>query len=314
MSLLDLINCRLIIVTGKGGVGKTCLASSLGTLAANSGKKTIIVEVDNFHPSLSSIFGKPSKYKPRKVKENLYICNVTWRKSLEDWLSRTVKIRQIVKMIQSNKIAMLFLDATPGAREIVILSKIMELLDKYDKVIVDMPAIGHALGILRVPNTAIKLMRSGPINVRAKQILEVFSSHKTTIVLSSLPEEMVVNETIEFRNKILKEVPQFQKVQIILNRTATPSLSTNELALLNKLRETQNEESTIFEILKAGIWEQDLEEATTKAIERLEEEMKEPIFSFARFGLLGGFNGGMEKVIQQMTASLNRQIQREASQ
>ena len=69
------------------------------------------------------------------------------------------------------------MNATPGAREIVILSKIADLLTDYDQVIVDLPASGHALGILRVPGTAMQLMRSGPIYERAKQILSgVFQS------------------------------------------------------------------------------------------------------------------------------------------
>jgi len=314
MKLIELLHRRLIFVTGKGGVGKTCLATSLGVLSADVGKKTIVVEVDNFHPSLSTVFATKTSYTPVKVQENLYICNITWRKSLEDWLYRTVKIKRIVKIIQANKIAMLFLDATPGAREIVILSKIIELLDNYDKVIVDLPASGHALGILRVPKTATELMRSGPIHERAKQILEVFSSAKTSLILSSLPEEMVVNETLEFRAKIMEEVPQFQNIRIILNRTATPSLSAHEIELLNRLSANKKENPLINEVLQAGIWEQDLENATTKAIKRLEEELQQPVFSFARFGLLGGFDGGMEKVIKQMTAALNRQVKKEAIQ
>ena len=211
-------------------------------------------------------------------------------------------------------IAMLFLDATPGAREIVILSKIMELLDHYDQVIVDLPASGHALGILRVPKTAVKLMRSGPIHDRAKQILSVFSSPKAALVLSSLPEEMVVNETLEFQERLLDEVPQFQNIDIILNRTAVPSLTQEEVELLNRLRERVPADPMINELLLAGIWEQDLEEATTKALNRLQERLGHPVFSFTRFGLLGGFDGGIEKVIEQMIAALNRQIQLEVSQ
>ena len=314
MKLLDLIHRRLIFVTGKGGVGKTCLSTSMGILSAEMGMKTIIVEVDNFHPSLPAIFNKKTGYKPVQVQNNLFVCNITWKKSLEDWLHRTIKIRRIVKLIQSNKIAMLFLDATPGAREIVILSKIIELLDTYEKVIVDLPASGHALGILRVPKTAIKLMRSGPINDRAKQILSVFSSPKTELVLSSLPEEMVVNETLEFREKLQQEIPQFQNIRIILNRTAIPSLSEDELELLRRLRTEKLHDKLVLEVLQAGIWEQDLEAATTESLRRLQDELGTEIFSFARFGLLGGFEGGMSKVIQQMTSALNRQVQREGSQ
>ena len=70
---------------------------------------------------------------------------------------------------------MIYLDATPGAREIVILSRIAQYLEEFDTVIVDLPASGHALGILRVPKTAINLMKSGPVHDKATQLLTIFS-------------------------------------------------------------------------------------------------------------------------------------------
>ena len=99
-----------------------------------------------------------------------------------------------------------------------------------------------------------------------------------------------------------------------MNRTAIPSLSESENTLLQRLQTTEHKDPLVAEVLQAGIWEQDLENATTRAINRLEAELQQPIFSFARFGLLGGFEGGMDKVIKQMTAALNREVQKEASQ
>ena len=90
------------------------------------------------------------------------------------------------------------------------MSKIADLLEDYDQVIVDLPASGHALGILRVPGTAMQLMRSGPIYERAKQILQVFSNPRAMVLLCALPEEMVVNETVEFAEKIRKMFRSFK--------------------------------------------------------------------------------------------------------
>ena len=206
MNIRDIIQSRLIFVSGKGGVGKTCVSAAIGKTTAQSGKKTLLVEVDNFHPSYPSIFQRKMGYKPTELEPNLFGCNITWLDALEDWLVGTVRIRTIVHLILNNRVAMLFLNATPGAREIVILSKIADLLKDYDQVIVDLPASGHALGILRVPGTAIQLMRSGPIFDRAKEILSVFSDHRSLVLLCALPEEMVVNETVEFAQKIREDV------------------------------------------------------------------------------------------------------------
>jgi len=314
MKTLDVVNSRLIFVSGKGGVGKTCLTASLGKTSASLGKKTLIIEVDNFHPSFSPIFKKENTYEPVNIEKNLDMCNVTWPTALEDWLVHTIHLKSVVHLVLSNRIAMLFLNATPGAREIVILSKIIHQLDFYDKVIVDLPASGHAFGILRVPTTAISLMRTGPIHDRAKQINAVFSSNKAAIVLSSLPEEMVVNETIEFYDKIRNEIPQFQNITVFLNRTAVPSFSKEEAQLLQQLKEEQAKHPEWKEYIQAGSWDKELEESTTRAIGRLEEKLGYSIFTFARLGLLGGFEGGIRKVVEQMTSSLNRRIQKEASQ
>ena len=308
MELRNIINSRLIFVSGKGGVGKTCVASALAKTSASFGKKTLVVEVDNFYPSLPSIFGKKISYTPVEIEKNIYACNISWLQALEDWLTRTIKIRGVAHLILSNKVVMVFLNATPGAREIVILSKIMELLDKYDQVIVDLPASGHALGILRVPQTAIQLMRSGPIYDRAKQILSVFSSPKTCVLLCALPEEMVVNETVEFFQKIKDEVPQLRNIHVLLNRISTPSFSEEEKELFQRM-ETVAQNTVCSELEKyIGIaeWDYVLEESSINSIQRLEQELQQPVLSLAKFGLLGGFSGGTPKVVEQMYSAFTR--------
>ena len=74
-----------------------------------------------------------------------------------------------------------FLEATPGLKELVILSRIVKLTQEFDQVIVDMLASGHAISLMGVPNVAIDLMRSGPIRDRADQILRALESHDTQL-------------------------------------------------------------------------------------------------------------------------------------
>jgi len=311
--LSKLLQSRLVFVTGKGGVGKTSFSAALGMVSATQGKKTLVVEVDNFHPSLTSIFQIKPQYKPTKITSMLSICNIVWKEALEDWLYQTIPISHVVRLIRKNKIAMLFLDATPGAREIVILSKIVELCDQFDQVIVDLPASGHALGFLRVPITAIKLMRSGPIHERAKQVLKVFGHHHTNMVLVALPEEMVINETLEFWQKIHKEIPAMQPPHIVLNRASLPSLSEEEENLLNMLEQSSSQSSSLREILRAGRWEQGLENATVEAQERIKKITSSDLL-FTRLGKLGGLGGGNNKIVQQMQAAITRSIQKQRGQ
>ena len=314
MKIREILHSKLIFVSGKGGVGKTCVSAALGKTSAQLGKRTIIVEVDNFHPSFPPIFGKEIGYHPTALESNLFGCNITWMKALEDWLVRTVKIRTIVQMILSNRVAMLFLNATPGAREIVILSKIADLLTEYDQVIVDLPASGHALGILRVPGTAMTLMRSGPIYERAKQILSVFSDPRALVLLCALPEEMVVNETVEFAQKIRQDVPQISKMAVFLNRVSVSSFNEDERVLLTRLSaESTSLEYTQAEqdMIQAAVWDQELEEASSRARTRLTSELGYDVLSIPKLGLHGGFKGGTPKVVQQMNTIFSRHFRTE---
>ena len=317
MKVRNIIQSRLIFVSGKGGVGKTCVSAAIGKTSASIGKKVLLVEVDNFHASFPSIFNRTIGYKPSELEPNLFGCNITWMKALEDWLMGTIRVRRIVQMILKNRVAMLFLNATPGAREIVILSKIADLLDDYDQVIVDLPASGHALGILRVPGTAIELMRSGPIYERAKQILTVFSHPRAMLLLCALPEEMVVNETVEFAENIRRDVPQIKNLGVIVNRVSVSSFNEDETTLLSRLSgviANQNIDSFEAEnMVESAIWDQELEVASARSIKRLNAELGYDVLSLPKLGLLGGFSGGTPKVVQQMTTIFSRKFRMEQS-
>jgi arsenite/tail-anchored protein-transporting ATPase len=317
MKVRDIIHSRLIFVSGKGGVGKTCVSAAIGKTSASTGKKVLLVEVDNFHASFPSIFNRNIGYQPCELEPNLFGCNITWMKALEDWLMGTVRVRAIVQMILKNRVAMLFLNATPGAREIVILSKIADLLDQYDQVIVDLPASGHALGILRVPGTAIELMRSGPIYERAKQILTVFAHPRAMVLLCALPEEMVVNETVEFAEKIKADVPQIKNLGVVVNRVSVSSFNQDETTLLAKLSDAITnqsiESSEARNMVESAMWDQELEVASARSLKRLNAELGYDVLSLPKLGLLGGFGGGTPKVVQQMTTIFSRKFRMEQS-
>ena len=310
-NIVELLKSRLLFVTGKGGVGKTAFSVSAGLYSASQGRKTIVVEVDNFHPSTNELFDTHIDYVPKEVRPNLFCCNITWKSALSDWLQSTVKVKQVVRLIEKNKVAMLFLDATPGAREIVILSKIVELLNHFEQVIVDLPASGHALGILRVPQTAQSLMKAGPVFDKATHILSVFRAQSTSLAVVALPEHMVVNESLEFTEKIHDQVPSIKNVGIVLNRMTIPSLTEQELTLLEYLKHNASQ-NKLQQLVDAGLWEAELETGTQLALDRLKAKFPD-VFSFPRFGVLGGFEGGAARVVEQMLSHMKRQLNKGGS-
>jgi energy-coupling factor transporter ATP-binding protein EcfA2 len=264
-----LVSGGVLFVTGKGGVGKTTLAAAIGRLAAAQGRRTLVLEVDNQHPTLPGIFGAATAYEPVEVEKNLFIANIAWAPALEDWVESIVSMRRLVRLIMKNRVVSLFLQVTPGARDLVMLWRTLELSTHYDLVIVDLPASGNAVAMMSVPLTAERLFPTGPIRRCADEILALYARPSTSVVLVALPEEMVVNETLETTAKLTREVRGLHVPLILLNRASVPSFSPEEHSLLTALEGLPDLSPDAVDLLNAGRWEESLEAATGEALTRL---------------------------------------------
>lgn len=299
-----LFRSRTLFLTGKGGTGKTALAGAIGRLSAAQGRKTLVVEVDNQRPSLTSIFGVAPTYAPVEISKNLSICNVEWTAAMDDWLADIVSIPRLVVMITHNRVVNVFLQATPGARDLVVLWRVYQLSRKFETVIVDLPASGNAVAMLQVPNTARTLFDAGPIRGCAEQLLDFFRQPGVGLAQVCLPEEMVITETIETYRKLRVELPMLKIPAVVLNRTTPPSISAAERALLDQLKE-QSTDPLAMEVVEAGLWDAELEVATLAARQRLEEELGIPVISLP----VHSRGDGSSRVVSQMASALARASQ-----
>jgi Mrp family chromosome partitioning ATPase len=259
----------VLFVTGKGGVGKTTVAAAIGRIAANEGRRTLVLEVDNQHPTLPAIFGAATAYEPVEVEKNLSIANIAWGPALEDWVESIVSMRRLVRLIMKNRVVSLFLQVTPGARDLVMLWRTQQLAARYDLVIVDLPASGNAVAMLSVPLTAERLFPTGPIRRCADELLALYARPDTAAILVALPEEMVVNETLETAARLLGEVRGLRVPLIVLNRASVPTYTEGERALLAALEAAPGLSEEVGDLLAAGRWEETLEAATGEALARL---------------------------------------------
>ena len=296
------------MLTGKGGTGKTRVAAALGLASGEAGRRVLVVEVDAQRSALAEAFGTPITDTPTPVAGNVWAANITFKPALRDWLDRTVRVSRIVGMILKNPMVSVFLDVTPGAREIVILSAVVGHLDNFDQVIVDMPASGHAVGMLKIPDTAHRLMRTGPIHDRAGEIMAVLRGPDTAMGIVALPEEMVVNETVELYENLGEILPDLKVPLVFLNRCAAPTMTDDEHKLLARLSATPDLSDEAKELLLAGRWDGELERATADSLGRLHSEIGVTVVPFPRLGVLGGFQGGPVKVTQQMANALRRRM------
>jgi anion-transporting ArsA/GET3 family ATPase len=206
----------LVIVTGKGGVGKTTVAVALGMRAAAEGKRTIVCEV-SAQENASRMFEHTTVgFHEVELEENLWAISIDPDESMREYVLLQLKVRAMRDMLFRSRIFNYLAAATPGLKELVTIGKIWELaqLDrkvksgrKYDTVIVDAPATGHGVGFLQTPRTFANIARVGPIHSQAQQLDNFITDHANTgVAIVALPEEMPVNESAALEHDLVEEV------------------------------------------------------------------------------------------------------------
>ncbi|HEV2075532.1 MAG TPA: ArsA family ATPase [Thermoleophilaceae bacterium] len=214
---IDILDKRLLFVMGKGGVGRSTVALAIGLLAARRGRRVIICEVAQ-QKRMSRVFRRQGVgSEETELVPGLSAISIEPQRAMEEYLRHQVGNRALFRLLFENRIFQYLAAAAPGVRELVTMGKIWELAQlerpwtarstRYDLVVVDSPATGHGLGILRVARTMREVARVGPIRRQADRIDRfVHDRRQTGIVAVSLPEEMPVTETLEFRERLAGEL------------------------------------------------------------------------------------------------------------
>jgi anion-transporting ArsA/GET3 family ATPase len=219
------------------------VAAALGLVATRRGKRTIICEVAQ-QERMSSVFHTQGVgYRETEIAEDLFAFSIDPQRALEEYLQLQIKIKPVYDLMFKNRIFTYFAAATPGLRELVTIGKVWELaqLDrrvkkgaKYDLVIVDAPATGHGVGILRTPKTFGDIARVGPVKRQADAIYDFITNEDLTSVCAvAWPEEMPVNETLDLRRSLQQELG-LDLDRIFMNGLYPELFSDEEAALLRE--------------------------------------------------------------------------------
>ena len=189
---------RVIILAGKGGVGKTTTAAALSVAAARAGRQVLLVELEG-KSGLASMFGVPAIDGELEVYPGLRVLPLAADEALVEYLE-THGLGKMSKRLASTGVLDIVATAVPGMKEILVLGKVKALQNARaaDVIVVDGPAAGHAVTFLLSPKGLLDAVRVGPILTQAVDVTEMLADPaRAQVMLVTLPEETPVNETLE---------------------------------------------------------------------------------------------------------------------
>lgn len=212
----SLLERRLVIVTGKGGTGKTSVVAALALAAAGRGRRVAVVEMglDEQVPPLFDPAAPPVGYAGRTVHPGVWALRIDPYAALAEYLGLQIGGRRVVELVLRNRAFRQLMDAAPGWRELITLGKVWHLTQQtrddgaplHDTVLVDAPATGHGLTFLDVPRVATAAVRVGPLRRHAGWVEAMVTDREHTLLLPvALAEELPARETAELVERVRRE-------------------------------------------------------------------------------------------------------------
>jgi len=211
-SLLERLGSRrLLIVTGKGGVGKTAIAGSLGRVLARPRRKVLVIEIDpreNLHQMLGI---RPSGGDLVAVGGNLSIQNLRPRQVVDQLVRERLKLEALSRRVLDSAVYQHFVEGAPGLKEVAVLGHALRLVrgigvertGVFDLVILDAPASGHGVSLLAAPLLLSEVIQKGPVGDLGRQLAElVADAERCGVVVVTAAEEMPVQEALELRELV----------------------------------------------------------------------------------------------------------------
>lgn len=199
---------QLVIVSGKGGVGKTSVSVALGLAASRAGSRVLLVEIDPYGRMPAYLGVAPPGAEPTLLGSRLAAVRIDPARALEEFLGGLLRFRRLTERLLASSTFRVVTAAAPGLESFLTLRKIMEFqrgsrsrrgkLPRFDMVIVDAPSTGHSIPLLSTPAAIMKMVPFGPLARGARELaLNLTDRRRTAVLIVTLAEEVVINETSE---------------------------------------------------------------------------------------------------------------------
>jgi len=240
---VPLLDRRLVINTGKGGVGKSVTSAAMALLAARQGRRTLLIQLDAKDRISEYLGARMVDEEIREVEPNLFCVNIIPQEALREYVLLQVKLEAVYKIVFENRFVNAFLKAVPALNDLVMIGKVeyhvRETLSTgepaWDIIIVDAPPTGHGMFFLSVPTIMAEAARTGPIRDHSLRMARLLADPaRCAVNLVSLPEEMPVTEAID-ADRMLRESLNITPTYQIINRCSPSGIEPGDEELLGKL-------------------------------------------------------------------------------
>ena len=227
--LAQLAGRRLLVVTGKGGVGKSAVAATLGTLLARAGRRALVLEVDpreNVHQMLGV---PPSGGEIVAAAEGLFLQNLQPRQVVDQLVRQRVRIELVARRILASPLYHNFVEGAPGLEQAAILGHCLLLGEgrspeapPLDVVVLDAPATGHGISLLSAPALVSEAIAAGPVAQLTGEVAELIAdAGRSAVVVVTLAEEMPVTEALELRGELGERLGRSPEL-LVVNQLLPP--------------------------------------------------------------------------------------------
>ncbi len=291
--LNQLLARRVLIVLGKGGVGKTAVSAALGMLAAESGKRVLVMECDGRAP-MAAAFGQSRSLEPVEVAPNLSLMVLDGIAALEEYLRMVLHARMLLRAVFANRFYQFFMQAAPGVRELMMLGKVYYEADTkssrkiaWDLVIVDAPASGQALSLLKMPAAARESFGDSIVGHEAANIARMLrdKSH-CAIIQVTTPEPLAVSETLETMSAL--ERMHLGPGALFFNRASTQEFDARDVAIVARAAAASIDRDSVAHL--TGLANRELKQAARghKALSEIRAQSRIPAFELREHSRLSG--------------------------
>lgn len=278
MDLDEFLSPHILIVSGKGGVGKTTVSAALALVAARSGRKVCLAEVDR-KGTLARLFGADVPgYEPAELSPGVWGMSIVPEDALAEYLRVQYNMKRIARAFTSTHFVDYITTAAPGLKDILVLGKIWYLEQgptkggtshDFDTIIVDAPAAGHMLTFLQAPHGLADMVSVGPVRRQSEWLVQMLQDPaRSRVHLVTLPEEMPVSETLETAQALTDRLGM-SIGQVFANAVYSELFDDGERKLLDEINTTGQTNQLRVEAKAVGL--------------ELDDEDLDALLAYARF-------------------------------